>query len=146
MITFSQFRAEHLSAVVPQKLLAYEAKVAVEHAQTLASGVAFSGWVDGKCVGAAGFYIIWGGRATCWAVLSSKVGPHLGDISRFVRRVLAHYEDAGVVNRFEATVNSDFEDGLRWARVLGFSCETPGGMRKYGPGGESFHMFARVRH
>jgi hypothetical protein len=46
--------------------------------------------------------------------------------------------------RLEMAVDAEFTAGLRWARMLGFTCETPEPMKAYTPAGRACYQFARV--
>lgn len=52
---------------------------------------------------------------------------------------------ASQFRRIEMYVESEFAAGHRFARLLGFECETPQGMRGYMPNGDKAHQYARVR-
>lgn len=102
-------------------------------------------WVavkDGMPVCAAGVLPIWPGRGQAWAVFDyQKIEPRdMIAITRAVRRFL----DTCTYARVEMTVEEGFEPGLRWAKLLGFKCETPEPMKMYGPDGENHYLFARV--
>lgn len=84
---------------------------------------------------------LWPGRAFVWAVLSGAIGTQFPGVHRAVLRFL----EAVPYRRLETAVRSDFAEGQRWARMLAFTCETPGGMLAYGPDGLSYDLYARVR-
>jgi hypothetical protein len=50
---------------------------------------------------------------------------------------------AMVKGRLELTVRFDFDEGHRWAKMLGFKVETPV-MPFYGPEGEPHSMYVRI--
>lgn len=140
---FRPFKAGHLMFMTPQP------EQRAEHAALLRSqavveleqGVALSGWVDGKCVGAAGLIHVTEYRAVAWAILSSGIGAGMLPVVRKVRRVMS----ASPYRRIEMTVASDFEDGIRFAKLIGARLETPEPMRFYGAGGRDEYMYAVVR-
>lgn len=90
---------------------------------------------------AAGVLPIWPGRAYAWALLSIHAGRHLLECTRIARFTL----DAAPYERIEMYVDEHFEQGRRWAEMLGFRCETPEPMRKYLTGGGGAYLYARVR-
>lgn len=103
-----------------------------------AAGPAYSA-VDGDEVFAcAGLIQQWQGRAIAWALISSEAGRHMLAIHRAVWRAL----DLHPFRRVETAVASDFEEGHRWARMLGF--EREGRMRAYTPDGQDCDLYARV--
>lgn len=81
------------------------------------------------------------GRGYAWALLADDSGPHMHRITRAVRQFL----DRAPWRRVEMTVEAGFESGLRWARLLGFECETPRPMRGFAPHGADCYLFSRVR-
>lgn len=97
----------------------------------------WTGVVDGDVIACAGTIQQWPGRHVAWAYLSHTSGPHMGWITRQVRKNLE-----GVQGRIELTVRADFEAGLRWAKLLGFDIETPR-LRQFGPAGEDHVGFVR---
>ena len=86
-------------------------------------------------------FTVWPGRVELCALLSELVGPsEMLSLHRSVRRFLANAR-----GRIEATVDGEFEDGHRWMRMLGFTLETPSGMRGYLPNGGTSYLYARVQ-
>lgn len=86
-------------------------------------------------------FTIWPGRVELCALLSELVGPsELLSLHRAVRRFLS-----GSHGRIEATVDGAFEDGHRWMRLLGFTLETPDGMKGYLPNGGTSYLYARFQ-
>jgi len=103
-----------------------------------AAGPAYSLEVDGAILAAAGFVPQWDNRALVWALISKEVGPHMVGLTRAVKRALSlhHYR------RVETHVASDFAEGHRWARLLGF--EREGRMRAFTPQGDDCDLYARI--
>lgn len=104
-----------------------------------ASTEAYTATVDGRVVAVIGLVQLWPGRRYVWAYLSRDSGPHMLALTRRVRRWL-RYHGSG---RLEAAVDPEFAAANRWARLLGFRCETPEGMREYVPG-KDFLLYARI--
>lgn len=102
------------------------------------SGHAYS-LVDGDEVFAcAGILPQWPGRSTCWALLGEVAGRRMVELHRAVLRSFEMHP----ARRIETTVFTGFEEGHRWARMLGF--EREGRMRAYAPGGEDCDLYARI--
>ena len=103
-----------------------------------AAGPAYTLVVGDEVLATAGFIPQWEGRATVWALISKEVGPHMVFLTRAVKRALQlhHYR------RVETHVSSDFEQGHRWARLLGF--EREGRMRAFTPEGDDCDLYARI--
>ena len=103
-----------------------------------AAGPAYSA-VDGDAVFAcAGIIPQWEGRAVAWALIASEAGRNMVRIHKAVSRALAVHQ----YRRIETAVASDFEQGHRWALMLGF--EREGRMRGYTPDGRDCDLYARV--
>lgn len=92
-----------------------------------------------KSVALASYVVQWEGLAIGFATLTEEAGPSLISITRRVRQVIESIPD---VRRFQMTVRADFEQGNRWARMLG--CESEGILRSYGKNGEDHVMYARL--
>jgi hypothetical protein len=72
----------------------------------------------------------WPGRHIAFAYLNKTTGSHMIFTTKEAVRLLNNAK-----GRLEFTVRKDFEKGHRWARLLGFTVETPL-MRAFGPEGE----------
>ena len=95
--------------------------------------------VNGDPVACGGTMQQWPGRYIAWMYLNSKTGPHMRFITRAVRKHLD-----GVKGRVEFTVVRGFEQGYKWAKMLGFEVENPPGILKaYGPLGEDHVAYVR---
>ncbi len=99
----------------------------------------WTGVADGEIVACAGTIRLWQGRYQAWAHMSEKTGKHMRWLTREVRRNLD-----GLKGRIEMTVQHDFEAGHRWAKLLGFTVETPL-MPKFGPDGSAHTGYVRFR-
>jgi ribosomal protein S18 acetylase RimI-like enzyme len=103
------------------------------------AGPCYSAVVDGVVIACAGLIPQWQGRAVAWALISNAAGPHFLGVHRAVRRALQVHD----FRRVETGVVVDFEEGHRWAKMLGF--EREGRMRAYTPDGRDCDLYARVR-
>lgn len=94
--------------------------------------------VDDK-VKAIGGYINSGyGRVQLWCMLGKDA--NMLYITRAVLDRLSELE----FNRYEMLVESGFKQAHRWAKMLGFKCETPEGMTDFMPG-VNMYMYARTK-
>lgn len=84
-------------------------------------------------------------RAIAWAYVSTDVRPR--DWTAITRRTIAVLDQARAAGfrRIEATARFDYPSASRWLRMLGFICETPVPMPYYGPEGDAYYQFARIR-
>ncbi len=88
----------------------------------------------------AGVIRAWPGRALAWALIGQEAGAHFVALTRAVRRYMDMIPD----RRVEAVTDSNFEQGHRWLRMLGFAHE--GRLRLYTPDGRDVDLYARLRH
>lgn len=142
-VRFEKFHPEHLDAVKLQMAQRDDMGVVMsrEVGEAAAQHLAISAWLNERCLGCAGIIPVWRGRAMAWAFISSEVGHHMVVCTRYVRHMLDCYP----ADRIEATVLDGFVAGDKWARLLGFECETPNGMRMYDPSGRTMKLYSRVR-
>lgn len=96
---------------------------------------------DGATVAVLGLLEQWEGRCLAWAILASDAGRELLPLTRSIAR----YLDDCPYPRIEATIDTGFAQGHRWAKVLRFELETPEPMRKFYPNGNDAYLYARVR-
>lgn len=95
--------------------------------------------IDGDRVLACGGIVEeWHGVARAWMIIGKDIG------SRFIhihRAVLGFVKNCGY-HRIEMSVAKGFDEGCRWAKMLGFEYE--GTARAYTPDGHDCLKFARV--
>lgn len=147
MLEIAGFRPEDLDLFVPQARQAMEAAAGGEDWRAMAklaarSGPAWTGRLDGRVIGCAGFALLWNGRAAAWCILGQDIpkaawlGIHRAVVTRLAQLPALN------VRRVEAEAQWGFLAGNRWLRMLGFEHE--GLARAFGPGGEDFHRYARI--
>lgn len=130
------FSAEHIGQLNVQAQQLHEVNA---EALSTPYGHAWTA-IAGVPIACAGVVELWAGRAYAWAILSQDAGPHLLRLTREIRSRLVELR----FRRIEMAVDAGFVAGARWARLLGFVCETPNPMRGYLPGGRDAFLFARV--
>jgi len=81
---------------------------------------------------------MWPGRHQAWAYLNKNTGRHMGAVTKRALDVLG-----SVDGRIEFTVRKDFEPGHRWAKIMGFSVESPL-MKGYDPDGSDHVGYFRL--
>ena len=102
---------------------------------------AFTAIADGGIVLAcAGVHEVWAGRGIAWALISR----HAGGQFRPIHRAVAGFLKQCPVRRIEMMVDNAFDEGHRWARMLGMQHE--GVMRAYSPTGDDYAIYARVKN
>jgi len=70
--------------------------------------------IDGRILACYGAVRIWEGRWMAWAVLSRYAKDYMLSVTRHVKNVMKKAD-----GRLEIIVESDFKEGLRWAKMLG---------------------------
>ena len=95
---------------------------------------------DGSLMGCAGVMNIWHGRAQGWAYISKKAE---GRSFIKVHKAVSRFFDACYIKRVEITVDCNFEQGHRWAEMLGFTMEAER-MTAYRPDGGDCALYARI--
>lgn len=146
MIEIAQLGESHCDELgalfdVHGESLAQRARMAHEQIEMGPCGAVIA---NGKVVAVGGFWVQWQGRATLWWLFSRDAGKHAVALSRAMSR----YMQSMHWRRLELYVpqRDDAHIGHRWARLLGFTHETPSGpMRSFMPDGADAHLYAWVR-
>lgn len=143
MIRIARMKPEHVAAFQLQPRQAMLAGNLSDPAYVEAivrAGNAYAALLDGRPVAFAGCMEMWPGRALLWSMIGADAGPHM----RTLVRAAEGYLKAAPWRRIEAVVASDFPQGHRLVRMLGF--EREGRMRAYCPGGFDHDLYARINH
>lgn len=131
----------HLIDVQDEQSLAKQHFTNTEYLTALSRADSWTVRINGKVVACAGIITIWPGRHQCWALISATIGPAgMVRLTKAVLRMLRLKE-----GRTEMMVASEFEEGHRWARVLGFKLETPEPMRQWFPEGGDASLYSRIQ-
>ena len=140
MIEVVPFKAAHLAAIKLQ-----DTQVSVSEWVTESMGVAleehnsYTGFYEGNPIGAAGIIHQWPGRSLAWAFIGDAGPSVFIQIHHAVKRFL----DGCYVKRLEMTVDCEFPEGHRWAKLLGFKMECER-MRQYTPDGRDNALYVRI--
>lgn len=140
MITFTPFRAGHLTYLQPQKFQVGEHRALVEsgHAHEFERFLSLTAWRDSRCLGAAGIVPVRPHKGVAWMLLSEDVARYMLPVVRKVRRVLRATE----YKRVELQVHAEFVEGQKFARLIGAKLETPEPMKYSGADGSDEYLFA----
>lgn len=143
MLEYRPFRSGHLRFLAPQREQRYDHAIMLNsgYAQIVDNNFGLSAWHGSECVGAAGVVPIFSSRAVAWAILSNEAAPFMLEIVRKARRTIAGLP----YRRIEIAVRADFEDGKRFAELIGMKLETPEPMRAHGANGDDEYMYAVVK-
>jgi len=135
------FMASHLEQMELQGAQAYlSGWVSKKQGLALEKQRSFTGIVEGLPIAVGGIINQWPGRGLAWAFLSD-VGPK-NFIS--IHRAASEFFNTSDLRRIEMTVDCEFYEAHRWAKMLGFSMEAER-MAAYGPDGRDCSLYARVR-
>lgn len=139
------FRAEHLEGMRVQK--AQERIVPMindwKYRRELQSaGVAWSLINEDslEVIACAGVIDCGFGRGQAWSILSNEANKYLITITKEILKKM----DSLSFKRLEITVADGFSQGHRWAKILGFKCDTPNGMECYVDGIKDY-LYSRIR-
>lgn len=141
MIARFPMTAEHFDLIEPDPVFR-GIKARMNRDAILRAGKAMA-WVDlgaAEVLAVGGYIIRCPGVAWMWFLPSARGSRMLVRMTRFFGRWVASL-DAGI--RVEAHVLADFQEGNRWARMLGMERETGEPMRLW-DGQHDYHLYARV--
>lgn len=98
--------------------------------------------VDGDVVvGVIGAIHYWRGRVEFWAVLGDAIYSNPKKISLAIGVVIDNIFASGKINRAEAHVKSDYQNGIKWIERFGFVKE--GLAKNYLPDGSDAYLYGR---
>jgi hypothetical protein len=142
MIRFELCRAKHFEYIIPTAVQSaeYQALLRRGGAEDYLTGVAFSAWVLGRCVGAAGVVPVWEGRGEAWTLFSDapETKNHILPCIRKMRNVL----DSLDYKRIDMTVKKGNGAGHALAVMLSFKMEAV--LEKWSRG-EDYVMYKRIK-
>lgn len=114
------FKEEHFWAIDVQPAQAYVRQYAepgsIKHLEDLDSFTIVTGEKLLACVGWINIYPT---RALMWGFLSATSGPWMHGITKVAHRMIEGLPH----KRVEIEVDCEFEEGHRWARIMGFKKE-----------------------
>ncbi|MEO2140940.1 MAG: hypothetical protein ABGX63_02035 [bacterium] len=138
---FIPFREEHVEDLLAQPAQArMSQKITPKIAKMLEGHPSFTAMDGDIPVGAAGIIVGNGHRGMAWAYLTEVPTRKFITIHKGVLQFL----EGCYVPRLEMTVDCGFEEGHRWARLLGFTLEAEV-MRSWNVVGEDVSLYARIR-
>lgn len=140
MIEVTPYRPEHLFLLRPQPAQRSAlTSITPKHAESLAEHPSETVLHGDEVLLCGGVIPIWAGRAMVWAYVSADAGPHMLPVTRATQRFLSDY----AVPRMELYVEEEFENGHRWAHMLGFQIESPLALRFF-PDGSAASIYVRL--
>lgn len=137
--TVEPFREDHLDGV-PWIEERYARIFGRERAlREYARHPGFSGFCNGRFVGAAGIVSPYPGLGEAWAIAGPLVATHRAFFHRSIARMLRPLAQAMRVRRLQALVRQEFATSHRWMRALGFKPEAV--LRRYGLDGGDMTVY-----
>lgn len=140
MYLIKRFKKEHLNELNEHSFgLTVKGNISEKQMQRLEDmNHTYSIFKDRQILACVGVTEHWKGRGEGWALIDKNVGADLLQVTKITRKLM----DDTKINRIECIVDSDFEDGLRWAYLLGFKKECDR-MKAYGRDGKDCTLFVR---
>lgn len=139
---FVPFDPSHIERIKVQEEQVWElTALTQEHLESLTQNESWSAFNGERCLGCAGILDLpgWPHRSVAWALVGASLGRSMVPVVRFAREFLQYYP----VPRVETYVDCEFEEGHRFAEMLGFKLEAPR-MVKYGHDGRDMALYART--
>lgn len=94
---------------------------------------------DDEIIFIGGVYTIWDNRLAAWSLISKYAGKNFKFIINQTIRFLNEFPGC----RIECYVDPDFNQGHRFAQLLGFECEAPL-MQKFHQNGTNASLYAKI--
>lgn len=104
------------------------------------AGPCFTATHNGDVIACIGVLTQWPNYGKAWALLSENAGPCMLALTRGVRRWLRFHNPG----RIDTAVDCGFPAAIRWAEMLGFTNETPDGMKGYTPERRTCFLYAQT--
>jgi len=132
-----------------QHFYGMEIQPAQEYARQFADSVAIKGLEgkdsysiehEGKVICCFGWVNVYEHRAMIWGLFAKDSGPHFTAFTKIAKRLF----DGLPHKRLELEVDYEFDQGHRWARMLGFEMET-GRLRGFRIDGGDSALYSRIR-
>ena len=141
------FDPEHLRQLTPRSFEGTEMELLGDYVersrQYLKLGPAYTGIIDGQIMMCAGVFPLWRGVAETWLVTTPLVPQYPVCFHRAISRMLAILEKGMDLWRIQTALHWRHKVSHKWVKRLGFRWE--GEMPGYGPDGETYIRFGRVR-
>lgn len=134
------FRAEHFWAMDVQPSQAYVRDyVTPDQITALEQQNSFTAMDGDKPLMCFGWVPLYATRASLWALISASAGPHFVGLTRIGKNLA----NSLTFKRLEFEVDCEFEQGHRWAKMLGFKLEAER-LRGFRMDGGDSAVYARV--
>lgn len=143
-ITLEPFHPHHLDELYLQPAQSYMAKQFTQEYRRSVWSRGRSWSVrspNGNLLACSGAALRWPGNAVVWSLLDIRCSPWLLEVTRLGNVCLDFVNHH--VTRLETLVETPFENGHQWVRMLGF--KRVGTMHKFACDGRDFDLYERIR-
>lgn len=144
MIEVTMFKPEHLDMIEAKDVLQQELDVTgkLSVLNHLDSGYSQTFMAGQDVVAIFGGILIWEGLFDVFAIISDKARYYPVEFHKKVKRMIDVYADVLKVRRMQFYVQSDYTEGQKWAKSLGFHKEST--MEAFGPTGKDCDLYVRL--
>lgn len=97
---------------------------------------------DEGIIAVVGGTLLWPGVMELWSVTSNKISRHPISYTRTVRTLIQSFQKSLSIRRFQSVIRFGHPELIRWIEALGFEREAL--MKRYGPEGADYYMYART--
>lgn len=137
------FKKEHIEPLIDLPQLSFIRKFMTDERIAVHENNGFSFTAiseDGAVLAVAGVMPMWENVAESWAIFA----PNIKKYFLSIHKVVSTYLNNISFKRVQMTVDFNFKEGHRWARLLGFKLEA-GRLCAYLPDGRDVSMYARIK-
>lgn len=148
-IEFIPFKAHHLKLMTlrewDRKFLSYAPELSEASADIFErNGVGWTGIVPEGVVGAGGLVKVLPGNYELWCYTTDLFLKYKLSIHRFAVSYIETFFNSPHVRRLQCLVDGDNFQAMGWAYVIFREC-FPVVLEGYGPEGQAFYMFSKVK-
>lgn len=142
-------KVEHFYQIMPRD---YDAQVlfsSYKNADDLLrhytqNSYAFTAFYRDDIITIAGLFYLGDRKAEAWMFTGALLPKHLKFVMKSLKDHLKICQKNLNLQRIQSVCVEGFEPAHRFIKKLGFVCETPNGMEKFGSNGETYKMYART--
>lgn len=148
MLRIEPFKPEHIEHITGREGVEWSwigsspSAIAQQHWEE--GHPAWTAFDDDRILGCGGIALLWKGVALAWLWLNSELTEkHSFWFHKTIKTKLEEISKEYNLIRIQCVVDENFAAGNQWIKSLGFKEECR--MRKYGPNGETYIMYALIK-
>lgn len=107
-------------------------------------GPAFTIFIEEEPITCGGIILLPCQKGEAWLISSKTVLNIKLFLYKSIKNYLSSMTKENKLRRVQALCDPSFKKGISLLKHLGFENETPNGMKKFGPNGETMFMFAKI--